>query len=182
MKTKLFLILLVLASLVFLHVQGYCDIKPANRFTHPSGNFSIIPPEEFKQGTPRDDGVRFVNPLDGSLLDISFAFASEKFSDSQLIGRFDEGGFRGDFIKGLEQSMGSLSTKVISAKEISVNGISAWEFIAEARTNRGLIESRFIILFKNKKEFLFILKVDKSAFDSKRLKFFEESLSTFQVK
>jgi hypothetical protein len=181
-KRRLWLAFIALLFLFIFSVKGRCDIKPANRFTHISKVFSIIPPEGFNQGIPREDGVQFINTNDNSFLDISFSFATDKFSDSELIGRFTDEAFREEFIKGLEQNTSSMNARVVSSKEISVNGISAWEFVAQGVTAKGAFENRFIILYRNKKSFLVLSGGNKNSLDSKKLKLIEESLSTIDIK
>ncbi|MFH1641068.1 MAG: hypothetical protein ABIA66_03785 [Candidatus Omnitrophota bacterium] len=184
MKKKIILLTVftALLSVCIFNTRGHCDFFSNNRFTHASKTFSIIPPEGFKQILPREDGAQFVNQNDSSFIDISFSFAGEKFSDSQLIGRFDDEAFRKEFIAGLEQNMSSMNSEVTSSRKISVAGIPAWEFIAEGIMARGIFENRFIIFYKNKKSFFVFLGAYKDILDGKRIKLFEESLSTIDVR
>jgi hypothetical protein len=181
-KKILWPVFIALLSVFIFGANCYCDIKPDNRFIHISKVFSIIPPEGFDQVIPREDGTQFINPVDKSFFDISFSFAAEKFSDSELIGRFREEAFRQEFIKGLEQNTSSMNAKVISSREISVSGIPAWEFVAEGITARGAFRNRFIIFYKNNKSFLVLAGANKNTQDTKRLALIEESLSTIEIK
>lgn len=181
-KKILWNIFIALLSVFIFGASCYCDIKPGNRFIHISKVFSIIPPEGFNQVISREDGAQFINQVDNSFFDISFSYAAEKFSDSELIGRFREEAFRQEFIKGLEQNTSSMNAKVISSKEISVSGIPAWEFVAQGVTARGTFENRFIIFYKNKKSFLILVGTNKNSQDTKRLALIEESLSTIEIR
>jgi len=169
MKKKLVILgIVILFSLV---VAKIVRIQP---FIFRNKAFSVMQPLGFTTEQQYDNKIIFRKPKNNAILYIIFSPVAHAESDEALTQKLEDPKFRHGVAQGLIENTPNIPSKVLSSKSRKINNIPAWEFLVEGNTKDGPRLVKWIVLYKNRKEFFIIFTLSEE-------KIIEKSLETLKI-